>query len=69
MHQVKYILTKKKCKNCAEMFRTSLKRAGKFVKYGSLLGIGGSSLIFLHKNDYDLSSIGLMRLGRAAYAV
>lgn len=39
------------------------------VKYGLLVGVGASTLVILHRNDYDLSSIGLMRLARAGICV
>lgn len=39
------------------------------VKYGILAGVGTSTLVLLHRNDYDLSSIGIMRLARAGICV
>lgn len=44
------------------------KRLWKVAKYGGLLGAVGTTGYLLQKNDWDMSTIGVVRFGRAAWA-
>lgn len=44
------------------------KRLWKITKYGGLLGAVGTTGYLLQKNDWDVSTIGVVRFGRAAWA-
>lgn len=46
-----------------------VKKVFKFVNYGILAAVGTSTAVALHNNDYDLSSLGIMRFGRALLTV
>lgn len=45
------------------------KRLWKITKYGGLVGAVGTTGYLLQKNDWDVSTIGVVRFGRAAWAV
>ena len=43
--------------------------AFKFLKYATVGTVTGGSLLVLQQNDWDVSSIGAVRFGRAAITV
>ena len=47
----------------------ALWKVGKFLTYCTLGGSAVSSVTALHHNDWDVSSIGAVRLGRALATV
>ena len=52
-----------------KMFKRPLIKLFKGVSIGLTTGTGVASIYFLHKNDYELSSIGIVRFARAGIAV
>lgn len=41
----------------------------KVLKWGIVTGVIGGSAVVLQKNDWQVSTLGLFRFGRAAFAV
>ena len=46
-----------------------LRRAVKALKWTALGGVAGGTVVVLHRNEWDVSSIGAVRIGRAALCV
>ena len=46
-----------------------IRSAVRVLKYTTACGVVGSSLWVLHRNHWDVTSVGFLRFGRAAFAV
>lgn len=46
-----------------------VRRVGRVLKYGLVVGVGAGSVALLQHNEWDFSSVGVVRFGRAAMAV
>jgi hypothetical protein len=47
----------------------NIQRIKRVLKFGGLGVLAGGSAYLLHKNDWEMSTVGVVRFGRAAVAV